>query len=68
MAEGTWGEATCWITSSIGLDLSPTGDKERCRGDEGGKDWTGDLGRGTDNGREVWCSSRDGSGCECRTN
>ena len=66
--EGALGEATCWITSSIGLNLGPTGDRERRRGDEGGKDWTGDLGRGTDSGREVWCSSRDGSGRERHTN
>ena len=28
MAEGAWGEATCWTTSSMGLKLSPTGDRE----------------------------------------
>ena len=68
MAEGAWGEATCWITSSIGLHLGPTGDRERRGGDEGGNDWTGDLGRGTVNEREVWCSSKDGNGCEHRAN
>ena len=48
----------------MGLNLDPTGDREQRGGDEGGSDWAGDLGRGTEYGREAWCSSREGSGHE----
>ena len=53
-AEGAWGEATCCITSSTGLKLNPIGDRERRGGDEGGRDWTGDVGRATTSARVSW--------------
>ena len=67
-AEGAWGEAICWITSSVGLNLDPIGDRERRGGDEGGRDWTGDGGRAIIWAIASWGSLREGSGCECHAN